>query len=180
MGLQHGTKARSLVKKYLSWIAKLTETPLDRLCENALRFEPAIKRLSFDFIEEVRGLVDGAGITFPEALLCQARMEASHTWEGGCTAFALKGEATADGQVLAGQNQDMEAEFSDVAIILRVRPSDDRPRALMFTYAGQLGYAGINQHGLAHFTNSLYGYDWQPELPHYPLKRVLLEQRTVQ
>jgi len=49
----------------------------------------------------------------------------------------------------------------------------------MLTFAGQLGYAGMNAHGLAHFTNALYGFPWRPGLPHYPLKRVMLEQRTV-
>ena len=49
----------------------------------------------------------------------------------------------------------------------------------MFTFAGQLGYSGMNEYGLAHFANSLYGFEWQPGLPHYPLKRVFLEKRRV-
>jgi len=91
----------------------------------------------------------------------------------------LTGSATADGQPLAGQNQDLPAGYSDVAILLHAKPTDGRPRALMFTFAGQLGYSGMNQYGLAHFANALYGFDWRPGLPHYPLKRVMLEQRSV-
>ena len=49
----------------------------------------------------------------------------------------------------------------------------------MFTFAGQLGYAGMNEHGLAHFNNMLFDYEWRLALPRQPLKRVLLEQRTV-
>ena len=49
----------------------------------------------------------------------------------------------------------------------------------MFTFAGQLGYSGINQHGLTHFANALYDFKWQPGLPHYPLKRVMLEKGSV-
>jgi isopenicillin-N N-acyltransferase-like protein len=96
-----------------------------------------------------------------------------------CTAFAVTGSATADGQTLAGQNQDLEAEYADVAILLRVKPTDGRPRALMFTFAGQLGYTGMNEYGIAHFANALYDCPWQPGLPHYPLKRLMLEQRTI-
>src|SRR5436309_2770944 len=112
-------------------------------------------------------------------MLCQARAEASHSGEGGCTAFALTGKATADGKPLAGQNQDLEPEYSDVAILLRVRPTDGRPAALMFTFAGQLGYSGMNQFGVAHFANALYDFQWRSGLPHYPLKRVMLEKQTV-
>src|SRR5205823_2925479 len=70
-------------------------------------------------------------------------------------------------------------EYADVAIVLKVCPNDGRPRALMFTFAGQLGYSGMNEFGLTHFANSLCGFQWRPGLPHYPLKRLLLEQRSV-
>ena len=180
MGRQHGEKAGALVKKYLVWIERITGEPRDRLCRNAMSFLPAMERLSPKLVEEIRGLADGAGISFPEAVLCQARAEASHSWDGGCTAFALRGEATAGGMVLAGQNQDLEPEYADVAILLRVRPNDGRPRALMFTFAGQLGYAGMNEYGVSHFANALYGFKWRSGLPHYPLKRLILEQNSVQ
>lgn len=179
MGRQHGQQAAALVTGYLACIEKVTGQTRPMLCRNAERFLPMLQTLSPRFVEEVQGLSKGASISFAEALLCQVRAEASHSWDGGCTAFALKGHATADGQVLIGQNQDMEADFDDVAILLRVHPTDGRPRALMFTFAGQLGYSGINECGLAHFANSLYDFQWRPGMPHYPLKRVLLEQRTV-
>ncbi len=179
MGYQHGTQAAELVRRYLLWIEKLTGKPRELLVANALSFEPAIEALSPSLLEEVRGLADGAGVSFEEALLCKSRAEAAAASEGACSAFALTGSATADGRPLAGQNQDLPADYSDVAILLHAKPTDGRPRALMFTFAGQLGYSGMNEYGLAHFANALYAYDWQPGLPHYPLKRVMLEQRGV-
>jgi len=180
MGYQHGAQAAKLIERYLRWIEKLTGKLRDLLSRNALVFLPAIEALSPAYVEEVRGLADGADISFEEALLCQVRSEAARIGEGGCTAFALTGSATADGQPLAGQNQDLEPEFSDVAILLRVKPNDGRPRALMFTFAGQLGYAGMNEYGLALFNNALFDYDWQMGLPRQPLKRVILEKGTVE
>ena len=179
MGYQHGTQAAGLVRRYLGWIDALTGKPRELLAANALSFLPGIEALSPSFLEEVRGLADGAGISFEEAALCQARAEAAAAGEGACSAFALTGSATADGQPLAGQNQDLPTGYSDVALLLHVKPTDGRPRALMFTFAGQLGYSGMNQYGLAHFANALYGYEWRPGVPHYPLKRVMLEQRNV-
>ena len=179
MGYQHGAQAADLIQRYLLLIERLTKLPRERLCQNAMTFLPRMEALSPALVEEVRGLADGAKISFAEAVLCQARAEAGQVSEGGCTAFALTGQATADGQPLAGQNQDLEPEYADVAIILRVKPGDGRPRAIIFTFAGQLGYCGMNEHGLTHFANALYDFKWQPGLPHYPLKRVMLEQQTV-
>jgi isopenicillin-N N-acyltransferase-like protein len=161
-----------LVERYLLWIERLTGQSRDVLCRRALAFLPYMEKLSPAFVTEVRGLTDGAGISFEEALLCQARVEAGRVPDGGCTAFALKGAATADGGLLVGQNQDLEVEYADVAILLKVKPNDGRPRALIFTFAGQLGYSGMNEHGLCHFANALYDAPWQ-----LGLKRVMLEQR---
>ena len=73
MGYQHGKQAADLVHKYLLWIDKLTGKPRDELCQNARAFHPLIEKLSPLLMEEIRGLADGAGISFDEALLCQAR-----------------------------------------------------------------------------------------------------------
>ena len=151
LGRQHGEQAAPLVARYLYWIERLTGLPRDTLCRNAMQFVPRLEALSPAFVEEVRGLADGAGITFEEAVLCQARAEAAHApADGGCTAFALTGAATADGRTLAGQNQDLAPEYADVTIVLRVEPTGGRPRAVMVTFAGQLGYAGLNEYGVAH------------------------------
>ena len=179
MGYQHGAQVTDLVKQYLLWIEKLAGQPLPEMVRMARAFLPALQDLSPALLEEIRGLADGAGISFDEALLCQVRSEVSEAAVSGCTAFALTGSATADGLPLAGQNQDLEPEYAELAILLRVKPNDGRPRALMFTFAGQLGYAGMNEAGLAHFHNALYNYRWQPDLPRQSLKRVLLEKRSV-
>jgi hypothetical protein len=179
MGRQHGEQAGDLVEKYILLIERLAGKPREVLCRNAERFLEAIERLSPKYLEEVRGLAEGARISFPEALLCQVRTQALYGGEGGCTTFALRGEATLDGKVLAGQNQEFEPEFSEVAMLLRVCPTDGRPRALMLTFAGQLGYSGINEFGVAHFANSLFNCPLRPGLPPYPMKRAILEQKTV-
>jgi len=179
MGYQHGKQAGPMIHRYLAWIGKLTGKPAAELEANALRFLPFIEKFSRPYMEEVFGLAEGAGLSMGQAVLCQVRAEASRTWDGGCTAFALTGDATAGGMTLAGQNQDLEREYDDVAIVLKVRPSDGRPRAVMFTFAGQLGYAGMNEHGVSNFVNALYNFRWKPGLSYYPIRRVLLEQSSV-
>lgn len=179
LGYQHGVQAADLIRRYLILTERLTRMSRVTLCRNAMSFLPLIEQLSPAYVEEIRGLASGAGLSFEEAMLCQARAEAAYMKDEGCSAFALTGVATLDHSPLAGQNSDLLPEYSDVAILLHVRPTDGRPRALMFTFAGQLGYMGMNQYGLALFANALYDYQWQLGLPKYPMKRVVLEQRTV-
>jgi isopenicillin-N N-acyltransferase-like protein len=179
LGYQHGAQAVGLIQRYLLLIERVTGLSRDVLCRNALVFLPLIERLSPAYLDEVRGLAAGAGLSFEEALLCQARAEAAYPPQGGCSTFALTGEATANHETLAGQNQDLPPEYADVAILLHAKPTDGRPRMLMFTFAGQLGYVGMNHTGMCLFANALYDYTWQLGLPKYPMKRLLLEQTTV-
>lgn len=179
MGYQHGAQTAEMIERYMLWIEKLTGKPRDLLCRKAMTFLPALQTAHPPLVEEVRGLADGAKISLEEAMLCQVRAEAVQVPDGGCTAFALRGEATETGSVLAGQNQDLEAEYADVAILLYLKPTDGRPRILMFTFAGQLGYAGMNEHGVCNFNNALYNFIWKPGLTHYMLSRMMLEMQSV-
>ena len=179
MGLQNGKQSETLIKKHLLWIERLTGLNRNVLRANAMRFLPYIERFSSKYAEEISGLAEGARILLADAVLCQTRAEAARRWDGGCTAFAVLRGATAGGRIIAGQNQDLELDFADVGVVLRIVPNDGRPRAVMFTFAGQLGYAGLNQYGVCNFANALYNYKWAPGLPSYPVRRVLLEQRNV-
>ena len=177
MGRQHGEQAAPLIDGYLAWIEKTTGKDRDELGRRARAFEPFIDAINPLLLDEVRGLAEGAAIAYDHALLCQARGEAARALlPEGCTAFALTGAATRRGRTLAGQNQDLPPEFSDLGIVLHLKPSDGRPRAITFTFAGQLGYMGMNHLGVAHFANGLGDARWQLGLPHYPLKRTLLEK----
>ena len=179
MGRQHGEQAAALITRYLAWIEKSTGKNRDELGARTRAFEPFIDTLNPLLLDEVRGLAEGAAIPYEHALLCQARGEAVKAPLEGCTAFALNATATRHGQTLAGQNQDLPPEFSDIGIVLHLKPSDGRPRAITFTFAGQLGYMGMNHLGVAHFANGLGNAEWRLATPHYPLKRTLLEQTDI-
>jgi isopenicillin-N N-acyltransferase like protein len=96
----------------------------------------------------------------------------------GCTSFAIGRSATTDGTMFLGQNQDQDPAMEALGVVLRVRP-DDGPPMLMATFGGLVGYPGLNAYGVAHFQNALSNGVWKHALPHYPMKRVLLEQRDL-
>jgi isopenicillin-N N-acyltransferase-like protein len=63
--------------------------------------------------------------------------------------------------------------------VLHLKP-EGKPAALMWTFGGMIGYHGLNDAGVGHFANSLGGGPpWKMALPHYPLKRRMLEQRSL-
>ena len=56
---------------------------------------------------------------------------------------------------------------------------DRGPAITMFTHAGEIGYHGFNSEGVAVFANSLPPTPGRPGMPHYLMKRVMLEQTGV-
>jgi hypothetical protein len=118
-------------------------------------------------------------VALAEALAVQVRGELAQLPFEGCTTFVISADGTASGQILIGQNSDVEPELEAFAYVLRLQP-EGKPTALLWTFGGMIGYHGLNAVGVAHFANSLGGGPaWQVGLPHYPIKRLMLEQRTV-
>lgn len=70
MGRQHGAQAGDLIRKYLQWIEFKARLSHEALCRNAMTLLPFIEALSPAYVEEVRGLADGARLRFEEAVLC--------------------------------------------------------------------------------------------------------------
>jgi isopenicillin-N N-acyltransferase-like protein len=183
MGRQHGAAAREIIHRFLAFNLRGAGVPARRsraeVLERVRFFEPLFREHCPALLEEVRGLAEGAGLSYEEALLLQIRGEVNAVPEGGCTAFAISGRGTATGQVLIGQNSDVDAEMETFGIVLHLKP-DSGAEILMWTFAGLLGYHGVNGHGVAHFANSLAGGPrWRRGLPHYPLKRLFYAGRTI-
>src|SRR5262249_36457301 len=159
---------------------------------HTLAFEPFYEAYAPHLVEEVRGVAAGARISFAEALLCNVRGEvngmiaherapsaAPAAGEGGCTAFAFGRSVTRHGDVIAGQNSDQGPDTVEVSVVLTVQPAG-APRLVIFPHAGEVGSHGMNGAGAAHFANAVPAAGpWRPAMPHYLMKRVLLERGGV-
>ena len=66
-----------------------------------------------------------------------------------------------------------------LAVVLRVEP-DAGPAMLMVTFGGLLAYGGINSAGIGYMMNALANSVWRMGLPHYPVKRALLQQDSIE
>ncbi len=179
LGRQHGEQARTKIAGFVGWMCetfKLTQPQLER---KARTFLPLLDRHCPHLMEEVNGLAEGAEIKPDSALACQLRGELVGRSAEACTTFVLGPGVTANGETLIGQTSDMADEMRDFSYVLHLQP-EGRPEVIMWTFGGMFGYHGLNEHGVAHFANSLGGGPyWRPGLSHYPLKRLILEQQNL-
>jgi len=183
MGYQHGQTCDDRIKKFVELIIKGASDGKSVTRQDVLNrtkvFQPLFEEYCPKLVEEIRGLADGARIPFEEALLLQIRGEINNVCSSGCTAYAISGEGTANGEIIIGQNSDMTPVMEELGIVLHLTPEKGQ-NIIMWTFGGHLGYHGMNSAGVAHFANALSGGPgWQFGLPHYPVKRRMLEQATV-
>ncbi len=124
---------------------------------------PKLEKLGGEaWIEELRGLSEGADIPFAGAVALQVR-PGSGAMPEGCTSLGVSGDATVSGQPLGAQNRDLVPAYRRRMCVLLLRPRG-RPALLMHSVPGELGGVGLNEHGLSLFANSLWarsGRNWQ-------------------
>lgn len=152
----------------------------------AMRYRPFVVAHAPFLDEEIQGVAEGAGLSLPEAYLLQLRAELASTpqhptaGESGdeCTTYAILPEATSDGSPLVGQNADLPAFYAEIGVMVEI-VSNDAPRVLMLTPAGQVSYIGINERGLGVFANFLTCDGWRLGFPRYLFSRLALTYETV-
>lgn len=149
----------------------------------ARKYLPAIESLDHAYVEEMQGIADGAGVTFEDILVLNARSELLHTAVPAdredcmeCTAFSAVAPATKDGRVLAGQTWDFSLAQRAAVITLRIVGEGDRPTILIFPEAGMIGGKGCNSAGLSLTLNALRTPEYNFGLPVHIRMRRILEQ----
>lgn len=177
--MRRGAKmyAESLLKSGVDW------KELERRAEAMV---PAIEHFDPAYVEEMRGIAEGAGEPFAAVMLMNARTEmvaaarrqkAAQHFPDGCTAALALPEASANGVLLHGQNWDWRAECAETGVVLRIR-RDDGPDILTFTEAGGLARSGLNSAGIGLTANALEcdrDYQRGPGVPLPFIRRKVLE-----
>jgi isopenicillin-N N-acyltransferase-like protein len=178
-GYQYGAQLKAPIRAFLSDnlarinLSRRREISYDEAMEAVARHAPFIEADLPLLAEEIKGLADGAGITYMEAMLLQVRREILS--EGlDCTSLA---GFDAEGRAFIAQNVDLPGHLSDFGLILRVVPQTaGEPELLMYTYVGLLGYLGINSFGIGVGLNMVLSGGWRPGVPPYLIIRQLLHQ----
>ncbi|HWK65301.1 MAG TPA: C45 family peptidase [Rhizobiaceae bacterium] len=168
-GRQYGEQARDRIvlgiAHYSEQLAarKLGPTEIRDL---AITFEPTISAFDPAYVEEMKGIAEGAGVAYGDVVLLNARTEILKLAEqrgaqaprdqepDGCTGLALLPEATSSGRLIHAQNWDWKAECSETTVVLRIR-REDGPDVLTYTEAGGLARSGMNAAGISITANYL-------------------------
>lgn len=194
-GRQYGKAAAARVKRsariYLDQLHRLLpgERDIDDLIAAVL---PRVEAFAPDYVEEMRGIAEGAGLPFGHVLLINARTEiislaqrrSQPVSEGpveGCTGAVILPARSVNGRLIHGQNWDWRAECAETAVVLRVAGEGGRPDLLTFTEAGGLARSGFNSAGVAITANYLESdRDYRQEgVPLALIRRKVLEQQHV-
>ena len=119
---------------------------------------PATEKYAPEIISEMQGMAAGAGVDFQDIFFLNITYEISALPAAGCTAFAAAGEATGNGDVIAGQNFDYLKDWEEFIVLLKMNPAQG-PRIMAVTPAGCLGLIGLNSAGISVNLNMLRNKD---------------------
>lgn len=167
-GRQYGEQAAARIRRGIdAYGAQLARDSLsgEALAETVARFVPTIASFDGTYLEEMRGIAEGAGTRFEDIVLLNARTEvlklarrraaaAAAPDADGCTGVAVLPSATTAGRLIHAQNWDWRAECAETSVVLRIRRADG-PDILTFTEAGGLARSGLNEAGIAITANYL-------------------------
>ena len=134
--------------------------------EASARFDPA-------GTEELRGIAHGAGLT-PERVLAMnglTDLRDALAWggpleaAGGCTAFVVQRDRSADGRLWAGQTWDLGSDNQPYVVAVHRRPASG-PETWCVTTVGCLSLMGMNAEGVAIGTTNLRTTDAGAGVPY--------------
>jgi isopenicillin-N N-acyltransferase-like protein len=186
MGQQVGEDRREVIHHTLATYRGLFQSEADRLhiyswdeaILHARKYLPFAEESVPQYVEELRGVADGAGLDFNDLLVLNC-MEAltEDALHRGCTSLAAAPEMTADGSLLVGHNEDWLPEDFESVYLIHAQP-DDEPAFLAITYGGLLPNIGFNQHGIAQCCDSVYPNDARVGVPRIFVSRAVLAAMT--
>jgi isopenicillin-N N-acyltransferase-like protein len=181
-GVHHKSLIRRLIDSHYEYYASHFKASKQEALRYASVYVGAVKGYSEVVADELGGIAEGSGASLNEIMLIAAFNEVFYPrLSKACTAFSVRGKATADGLTYVGQNNDegIEPWLDGECTTLTRYKQKDAPDALIYTYAGAPAMMGINSKGLAVCINAL-GFD-RPRtgVPMLCVVREVLNQSTL-
>lgn len=176
IGYNHGSSNPDRVRRSFQYNLEsclergdVTKAELFRI---ALNYVKPVENYNKDYIAEIQGIADGAGLRFEDIMLLNCRTELQKLmWnkkaESGnlyakavegmeaCTSIAVTGERTVDGATYVGQNWDNFAWAEECLIYHIIKQKNGKPSIAYCGEAGIITRSGMNSCGLGDGVNSL-------------------------
>ncbi len=194
-GRQYGEAARDRVRRSIEAYGEVfghyAGWDWPTVTEEALRYAPPIERFGPSYLEETRGIAEGAAVGFEDVLAINVRTEvmfaakaraaeAESRRVGECSAFAVLPEASADGHTLIGQNWDWLLHSFETCVVLEAQ-QDRGPDFVTVVEAGLLAKTGMNSSGIGLATNALVTNEdtGVPGVPYHLVLRAILDSENI-
>jgi isopenicillin-N N-acyltransferase like protein len=197
-GRQYGAQARARVHRSVRAYRQVFEYYAGwdwaEVRRVAAGFEAPVARFRPTYLEEMRGIADGAGLDLADVLAINVRTEvmyaakarqaplsplADRSMPAECSSFAIVPQAPGR-RTLIGQNWDWLLHSADTLVLLEVS-QDEGPGFVTVVEAGLLAKAGMNAAGLGLVTNAMVtdADVGAPGLPYHVLLRAMFDCTTV-
>jgi isopenicillin-N N-acyltransferase-like protein len=170
-GRSYGEQARERIAGSIAHYSEqarrwnLSREAMDEIIHS---YVPVVRKFDENYLTEMQGIADGAGVRFEDIFLLNARTEVmklafkpelrarllAGESTDGCTSVTVMPDASRDGQLIHAQNWDWKVECSGTGVVLRIL-RDDGPDILTFTEAGMLARSGFNSAGISITGNNL-------------------------
>ena len=121
-GRQYGDQAAERIRRNVNVYRAVFEHyagwDWSTVVEHAASYEPAIEAYRPHFLDEMRGIAEGAGLPYIHVLALNVRTEimfaaVARAAAQECTALVVLPEASSDGHTLVAQNWDWKLEAAD-------------------------------------------------------------------
>lgn len=177
IGYNHGKSHPGRVHKSFEYNLKSClergDVSREELYRIAVGYMKPVEAYNRDYIEEVQGIADGAGMRLEDIMLLNTRTELQKLFwnrrdkngefqylkavEGmeACTSIAVTGERTATGATYVGQNWDNFAWAEECLIYHIIRQQGGKPSIAYCGEAGIITRSGLNSCGIGDGVNSL-------------------------
>lgn len=143
---------------------KLGRAEIDQIIHSYI---PVVRDFDENYLTEMQGIAEGAGVRFEDIFLLNARTEVMKLalkpelrarllgeTNDGCTSIKVTRAATDSGELIHAQNWDWKEECSETGVVLRIL-REDGPDILTFTEGGMLARSGLNAAGISITGNNL-------------------------
>jgi isopenicillin-N N-acyltransferase-like protein len=181
-GHQQGEGAQSQIAGMLAAYRELLPQASKMTWQEALRearkYLPYAEAAFSHFVEELRGIAEGAAVPFEDVWLLNCYEEVTESQRGSCTSLAVRDDRTTDGHVLLAHNEDWISVDRDHVYLVYAEP-DDGPAFIGMSYGGLLANIGFNEEGIGVAINSVYAIDVRVGVPRILFSRAILATRTI-
>ncbi len=183
-GRQQGEGARPQIHNALTLYKEILPEEMDMTWElgkcEARKFLPYAEETFAWAVEELRGIAEGAGVSFEDVwtLNCYESLIHAQQEMWGCTSLAVRGEHTADGHILMAHNEDWSSADRENVYLVRAQP-DTGPAFIAMTYGPLLINIGLNARGIGVAIDSVYPSDLRIGVPRIVSSRAVLNSRTI-